>query len=87
VKVEDAIISIVPNKAPGPDGVPNKALRASATLIKEHLTKIFNASLDLSYCPKHFRTSTTVVLRKPGKSNYTIPKAYKPIGQLPYLTQ
>ncbi|EMD86559.1 hypothetical protein COCHEDRAFT_53746, partial [Bipolaris maydis C5] len=38
--------------------------------------------LRLGYCPSHFRESTTVVLRKPGKDNYTVPKAYRPIALL-----
>ena len=43
---------------------------------------IFNQSLQLSYCPKHFRELTTMVLRKQGKDNYTILGSYRPIGLL-----
>lgn len=39
-------------------------------------------SLNLGYCPQHFRESTTVVLRKQGKDNYTVPGSYRPIGLL-----
>jgi hypothetical protein len=42
--------------------------------------RTFNQSLLLGYCPTHFRESTTVVLRKPGKDNYTTPKLYRPIA-------
>jgi hypothetical protein len=38
--------------------------------------------LKLGYCPAHFHNSTTVVLRKPGKDNYTTPKAYRLIALL-----
>ena len=38
------------------------------------------ASLDIGYFPKAFRTSTTVVLRKPAKPDYTKSKAYRPIA-------
>jgi hypothetical protein len=69
-------------KAPGPDGVINKILHITATQIAPHLTRIFNWSLRLGYCPAHFRQSTTIVLRKPGKDHYTIPKAYRPIALL-----
>jgi ribonuclease HI len=51
-------------------------------LIATHLTRDFNQSLRLGYCPAHFRESITVVLRKPGKDNYTAPKAYRPIALL-----
>ena len=38
------------------------------------------ASLDLGHYPKPFKHSTTVVLRKPSKPDYTKPKAYPPIA-------
>ncbi|KAM0815410.1 putative Reverse transcriptase [Seiridium cardinale] len=65
-EVGDAVQESAPLKAPGPDGIPNLALQ----------------SLRLGYCPQHFRKSTTIVPRKPGKDNYTVPKAYRPIALL-----
>ena len=38
------------------------------------------ASLDVGYFPKTFRNTTTVVLRKPAKPDYTKSKAYRPIA-------
>ncbi|KAG6979043.1 RNA-directed DNA polymerase from mobile element jockey [Fusarium oxysporum f. sp. conglutinans] len=81
-EIEEAIDEAAPLKAPGPDGITNKALQIASPWIKHHLTKIFNQSLTLGYYPEHFRQSTTVVLRKPGKDNYTVPKAYRPIALL-----
>ncbi|KAK1485910.1 zinc knuckle, partial [Colletotrichum abscissum] len=81
-EVEDAIQEAAPLKAPGPDGVTNLALQVARPWITPHLVRILNQSLRLGYCPQHFRKSTTVVLRKPGKDNYTVPKAYRPIALL-----
>ncbi|KAI6789402.1 hypothetical protein KC331_g213 [Hortaea werneckii] len=81
-EILEAIKSTSPLKAPGPDGLPNRVLQAAADNIVGHLTIVFNQSLHIGYCPAHFRSSTTVVLRKPGKDNYTIPKAYRPIALL-----
>ncbi|KAI3534405.1 reverse transcriptase [Colletotrichum abscissum] len=81
-EVEDAIQEAAPLKAPGPDGITNLALQVARPWITSHLARIFNQSLRLGYCPQHFRKSTTVVLRKPGKDNYTVPKAYRPIALL-----
>ncbi|KAJ3552812.1 hypothetical protein NPX13_g11028 [Xylaria arbuscula] len=81
-EIENAIQATPALKAPGPDGIPNLILKAALPQIKIHLMRIFNHSLALGYCPEHFRQSTTVVLRKPGKDNYTIPKAYRPIALL-----
>lgn len=68
-EVVDAILATKPMKAPGPDGISNKALQAAAQLLSSHLTSLFNQSLNLGHCPTHFRCSKTVVLRKPGKDN------------------
>ncbi|EGU88459.1 hypothetical protein HZS61_008437 [Fusarium oxysporum f. sp. conglutinans] len=81
-EIEEAIEEAAPLKAPGPDGITNRALQIASPWIKNHLTKIFNQSLALGYYPEHFRRSTMVILRKPGKDNYTIPKAYRPIALL-----
>ncbi|OHW95285.1 reverse transcriptase-like protein [Colletotrichum incanum] len=81
-EVEEATQKAAPLKAPGPDGITNKALQLAKPWISPHLVRTFNQSLQLGYCPQHFRKSTTVVLRKPGKGNYTTPKAYRPIALL-----
>jgi hypothetical protein len=79
-EIRDAIRGASPLKAPGPDGIANKALQAGTAQLATHLTRIFNQSLHLGYCPAHFRELTTVVLRKPGKDDYTAPKSYRPIA-------
>ncbi|KAL3965699.1 hypothetical protein ACCO45_000007 [Purpureocillium lilacinum] len=81
-EVEDAIGNAAPLKAPGPAGIVNRALQIASPRIRQHLTRIFNQSLALGYCPQHFRSSRTVVIRKPGKDNYTVPKSYRPIALL-----
>ena len=50
-----------------------------------HLVQLYNASMDLQYCPKHFKQSETVVLPKPGKKDLTIAKSYRPISLLDTL--
>jgi hypothetical protein len=53
-EVRTAIQVASPLKAPGPDGITNKALQAGAASIAAHLTRIFNQSLKLGYCPSSF---------------------------------
>ncbi|KAL5371116.1 hypothetical protein PMIN02_013118 [Paraphaeosphaeria minitans] len=81
-EIEDAIRIASPLKGPGPDGITNKALQTGRAQLTAHMLKIFNQSIQLGYCPAHFRGSLTAVLRKPGKDNYTKPKAYRPIALL-----
>ncbi len=78
-EIENAIRKAAPNKAPGPDGIPNLILHQTLTLLLPHLHKLFNSCLQEGYFPAHFKDSTTVVLRKPGKDDYTQPKSYRPI--------
>jgi hypothetical protein len=53
-EVQTAIRAASPLKALGPDGIVNKALQAGTDLVTPHLTRIFNQSLRLGYCPALF---------------------------------
>jgi ribonuclease HI len=77
-----AISEAAADKAPGPDGIPNRILREVSHNLAPSLHKLFNAYLDQGYYPKHFKKSTTIALRKPGKDDYTDPKSYRPIALL-----
>ena len=46
------------------------------------MVQIFTASINLGYYPRKWKTVTIVVLRKPGKPDYTVPGAYRPISLL-----
>ena len=69
-------------KAPGPDDIPNVVLQKCADLLIEYLYHIFQGILERGYYFKPWREFVTIVLRKPGKPNYTVPKAYRPIALL-----
>ena len=79
-QIRNAVNRVLPNKAPGPDGITNQVLKKALPVIEKHLQAILQASLNPGYFPKIFRTSTTVVMRKPGKPDYTRSKAYRPIA-------
>ena len=81
-EVEKAIRRASPNKAPGPDGITNWILHQTLDFLLPSLCTLFNACLRLGYCPSHFKDTITVALRKPGKDDYTQPKAYRPIALL-----
>jgi hypothetical protein len=79
-EVRTAISLVPPDKAPGPDRIPNRVLKIVREILTLILTKAFNSLVDLHYCPKAFKKSITVTLRKPGKSDYTEPKSYRPVA-------
>ncbi len=70
------------DKAPGPDQIPNRILKAVAEWLIPHLHTIFNAGLRNGYHPHAWKQAITLALRKPGKDDYTTPKAYRPIALL-----
>ena len=81
-EVERAVRTASPNKAPGNDSITNSILQQALDILLPSLHRLFNACLQLGYCPKHFKETVTVVLRKQGKDNYTQPKSYRPIALL-----
>jgi hypothetical protein len=69
-----------PYKAPGPDGIPNIVLTKCADLLVDRLYYIYAAIYNkrIYYAP--WKVFNTIVLCKPGKPNYEVPKAYRPIA-------
>lgn len=84
-EVRAAVDRPAPDRAPGPDDIPNRVLQALAEHCAEFvplLTDLFRHCLALGYCPAHFRETRTIALRKPGKPDYSVPKAYRRIALL-----
>ncbi|CAK1546358.1 unnamed protein product [Leptosia nina] len=85
----DELISVTnsfnPKKAPGKDGLTadicKEAIKTDPTLF----LKIVNKCLELGYFPTQWKEATIIVIRKPGKDNYKVPKSYRPIGLLPVM--
>jgi hypothetical protein len=69
----------LPYKAHGPDGILHIVLQRCVDLILVRLTCIYRAIMDLNLYHDPWKEFTTIVLRKPGKPNYEIPKAHRPI--------
>ena len=76
------IRKLKPYKAPGPDGIPNIMLMCCSDLLIDRLYYIYKAMVKRNLHYTLWKTSTTVVLCKPGKLRYDIPKAYRPIALL-----
>jgi hypothetical protein len=77
-----AVRRAAPNKAPGTDDITNGILHQTLDILLPSLHKLFNACLQLGYCPAHFKETITVALRKPGKDDYSQPKSYRLIALL-----
>jgi retron-type reverse transcriptase len=79
-QIEKAVKKTSPRKAPGPDEISNRVIKETLSTTIDHLLTLMQASLNISHFPTSFKHTTTVILRKPGKSDYTKPKAYRPIA-------
>ena len=81
-EVVDAIRRPKADKAAGPDGVPNRILQVFPEKLAEALTPLYQACVDIGYHPVAFKEANIMAFKKPGKEDYTVPKAYKPIALL-----
>ena len=79
-QVQRHIAKLSPYKAHGPDGIPNVVLQRCVDILSGRLTCIFRAVMNLNTYYDPWREFTTVVLRKPAKPSYEVPKAYRPIA-------
>ncbi len=79
-EIQKAILKFLSQSALGTDNIPNKILKIGLPLIIPCLHWLFNSSLNLGYCTRHFWDSITISVRKPGKPYYHNPKAYRPIA-------
>nr|VWO96319.1 Uncharacterized protein [Ganoderma boninense] len=82
LQVQRAIAALRAFKAPGPDGIPNEVYIHCRELLTPLLGTLFRATFHLRYYPAAWQISDTIVLRKPGKTDYTTAKAHRPIALL-----
>jgi len=66
--------------APGPTGITYKLLKWCHLASPSRLTTLFNAAISLGHHP--WRSATVVPIPKPGKIDYRVAKAYRPISLL-----
>ena len=79
-QIREAVNRLAPDKAPSSDEISNRVLKNVLPVIENHLLALMQASIRLAHFPKPFKHTTTVVLRKPSRPDYTKVKAYRPIA-------
>src|SRR5271169_797062 len=65
---------------PGPDEITNLVLKKTFPITQQHLLALAQSSINTRHFPTAFKTTTTVILRKQAKPDYTKPNAYRPIA-------
>jgi hypothetical protein len=72
----------VKGKAPGPDGITQEIIAKAFQAIPDTFLKVYGLLVEKGYHPKCWRRATGAILAKPGKPDYSIPKAYRIISLL-----
>ena len=81
-EIKRAIMTSSANKAPGPDGINFKCIQQAYLAIPHHFTQFYKATMSAGYHPHIWREATIVIIKKPNKPDYSIPKAYRPVSLL-----
>ena len=84
-KVTWAVKSFSPFKSPGLDDIYPALLQWGLDILLPILTSIFRASIALRYLPKSWRMVRVVFIPKPGRTDYTLGKSYRPISLTSFL--
>ncbi|KAF8702623.1 hypothetical protein AX14_014398 [Amanita brunnescens Koide BX004] len=83
-EIWDALRPTTNLSAPGPDHVTWRHLKHALSIPETNiaLAHLFNAVCSTGTWPSYFKESTSVIIPKPNKLDYTILKAYHPIALL-----
>jgi ribonuclease HI len=74
-----AINKLKPYKASKSNSVPNSIFTHAREALVPHLGPLFRSTHSLRYYPQEWATTETLILKKPGKPDYTTPSAWRPI--------
>lgn len=78
-QIHRAIRKMKPYKATRTGTTPNCVMVYNRDLLVPHLAPLFRATNTLRHYPADWAVTQTLVLRKPGKADYTLPGAWRPI--------
>jgi hypothetical protein len=78
-EVQDVIRGLKVSKVPGPNGIPNRALKHLPQRAVSVLATIFNAALLAQYFPSVWKHVRIASILKPGKDP-ALPSSYRPMS-------
>ncbi|CAH2096381.1 unnamed protein product [Euphydryas editha] len=82
-EIAQEIKKLKPEKSPGPDGIPNEAIKLGTTILTPIITMLFNKITEEQRVPEQWTKSNIILLYKKGDPKNI--KNYRPISLLPSL--
>ncbi|KAJ3881814.1 hypothetical protein F5051DRAFT_320960, partial [Lentinula edodes] len=77
--ITSAIRRMKNGKATRPGTIPNDLFKATADLIVPYLGPIYRATFTMQIYPPDWSNTETIVLKKPARTDYRLPGAWRPI--------
>lgn len=78
-EIEEKVMTASPWQAHGEDGLPSMVLGHLRTVVKDRVMHLFQTSLRDWQVPGRWRQAKIVPLKNPGKGDYMVAKAWRPI--------
>ena len=85
LEIETLLKTLDINKATGPDEIPARLLKVSASIIAPSLCKLFNKSLRLGTVPEEWKLANVVPVFKKGEKDHC--ENYRPISLLSIVSK
>lgn len=84
-EVEEKVFGAKAWKAPGDDGLPAMVWKQVWPVVRYRVLHLFQTSLSEGAVPTQWRNAKIIPLKKPGKGDYSMAKAWRPISLLSTL--
>jgi hypothetical protein len=78
-QIDRAIQKMKLYKGTRPDTIPNCVFKMAREALVPHLGPLYRATDMLKWYPAEWKLTSTPVIRKPGRTDYTMPGAWRPV--------
>jgi hypothetical protein len=85
IELNRACSAKIKGTIPGSDYITQVIITKAYQAIPDHFLQLYQALLDIGHHPTCWKQAIGVILKKPRKLDYSLPKAYKVISLLNYL--
>ena len=83
--VKEALLKFENKKSLGPDGLKPIIFQHLPDNIISEITFIYKSCIDLGFTPSKWREANVIFIPKPGKTDYSVTNAFRPISLSNYL--